>query len=108
MLVAPRRAVSRLADCHYLRHGLALRQQPFFTISAIMNPTQCRMARAGLGWSLDQLEKKSCVSRRTVLRFETGERVKLETVETMRSALVAGGAMFVDVEGRPGVTIKGG
>jgi transcriptional regulator with XRE-family HTH domain len=64
------------------------------------------MARAGLGWSVDELEQQSGISRRTVLRFETGEKVKLETVETLRSALVKGGALFVDVEGRPGVTVK--
>jgi transcriptional regulator with XRE-family HTH domain len=65
------------------------------------------MARAGLGWSVDHLEEVSGVSRRTVLRFEAGERVKLETVETLRGALVKGGALFVDVEGRLGVTVRG-
>jgi transcriptional regulator with XRE-family HTH domain len=72
-----------------------------------MKPTQCRMARAGLGWSVDDLERHSGISRRTVLRFEAGEKVKLETVERLRSALANGGALFVDVEGRPGVTVKG-
>lgn len=71
-----------------------------------MNATQCRMARAGLGWSVDELERESGISRRTVLRFETGEKVKLETAETLRSALVKGGALFVEVEGRAGVAVK--
>jgi transcriptional regulator with XRE-family HTH domain len=84
-----------------------LRQAVIFTISATMKPTQCRMARAGLGWSVDDLEKHSGISRRTVLRFEAGEKVKLETVEALRGALVQGGALFVEVEGRPGVAVNG-
>jgi len=64
------------------------------------------MARAGLGWSVADLAAKSGVAARTIARFEAGEPVKLETVEALRSALVQGGALFVDVDGRPGVTLR--
>lgn len=64
------------------------------------------MARAGLGWSVAELGDRSGISPRSILRFEAGEKVKLETVETLRSALVQGGALFVDIEGRSGVTVK--
>jgi transcriptional regulator with XRE-family HTH domain len=71
-----------------------------------MIPAQCRMARAGLGWSVADLGEYSGVSPRSILRFEAGENVKLETVETLRGALVKGGVLFIDVEGRSGVTIR--
>lgn len=83
-----------------------MRQVPKCTISADMNIAQCRMARAGIGWSLDDLAERSGVARRTIARFEAGESVKLETVESLRAALVKGGALLVEVEGRPGVTLK--
>lgn len=70
-----------------------------------MNIAQCRMARAGLGWSLDDLAAQSGIARRTVARFEAGEPVKLETVEALRSALVKGGAVFVEQAGKLGVLI---
>lgn len=42
---------------------------------------------------------------RTIARFEAGRPVKLETIEALRSALVNAGVLFVDVDGRPGVTV---
>jgi transcriptional regulator with XRE-family HTH domain len=71
-----------------------------------MLSVQCRMARAGLGWSIADLALKSDVGTRTVIRFENGEPVKLETVEALRQALVEGGALFLDLSGRVGVTVK--
>ena len=46
------------------------------------------------------------VAARTVARFEVGAPVRLETVEALRSALVQGGALFVDVDGHCGVTLR--
>ena len=74
-----------------------------------MTPTQCRMARVGLGkrgWSVNELAKRSGIAARTIARFEAGEAVKLETVEALRSALATAGALFVEVDGRPGVALK--
>lgn len=64
------------------------------------------MARAGLGWSGAYLAKVAGVTPRTVIRLESGNPVTLETQEAIRAALVKGGALFVDVEGRQGVTLK--
>jgi len=66
------------------------------------------MARAGLGWSGANLAKAAGVTPRTVIRFESGNPVTLETEEAIRAALVKGGALFVDVDGRQGVTLRKG
>lgn len=61
-----------------------------------MDITQCRMARAALRWSLDDLAAKAHVARRSVARFEAGESVRDGTVEDMREAFVQAGVRFVD------------
>lgn len=70
-----------------------------------MDATLCRMARAALDWSAKTLADKSGVSVRTIMRFEACEPVALETVERLRSALVAGGVLFVNQGGKRGVLI---
>lgn len=62
------------------------------------------MARAALGWSVADLSEQSGVKVRTLARYEAGESIGLEKIEALRSALVRAGALFVEVEGRPGVT----
>ena len=74
--------------------------------SGAMHLKQCRMARAALGWSLDDLAAKAGVARRSLAGFESGKPVRPETVEALRSALVTGGAVFVDQGGRVGVLVK--
>ena len=54
------------------------------------------MARAGLGWTLDDLAKRSSVNRRSIINFEAGSRVKPETMETLRATLAAAGAEFIN------------
>jgi transcriptional regulator with XRE-family HTH domain len=61
-----------------------------------MNVLQCRMARAGLGWSLDDLAAQSGVGRRTIAKFESGGKVLPETIEILRQTLVAHGAEFIN------------
>ncbi len=64
------------------------------------------MARAGLGWTAQELAEQSGVSVRSVMRFEAGEPMKPETVLEMAKALVAGGAMFADIDGKIGVLLN--
>lgn len=64
------------------------------------------MARAGLGWSADELARRSGVSVRSIMRFEAGEPVKPETVLEMAKALVGGGAMFAEIDGKIGVLLN--
>ena len=74
----------------------ALRQASDCTKSASMDISQCRMARAALHWSLDDLAAGSGVARRSVARFEAGESVQVETVAKLRDALEAAGVRFID------------
>ena len=62
------------------------------------------MARAALDWSGADLAKASGVSSRTVAKFELGEAVSAETIETLRAALVREGIEFHHGERRAGVS----
>jgi transcriptional regulator with XRE-family HTH domain len=68
--------------------------------------THCRMARSGLRWSLNDLARHSGVSRRTIARFELGGRVNPETVLSLRRALEAAGAKFIESDEAVGVVLK--
>lgn len=54
------------------------------------------MARAALGWSLDDLAGSSGISRMTVVRFERGDPVQPQSVQAMRRALEDNGIQFLD------------
>jgi transcriptional regulator with XRE-family HTH domain len=54
------------------------------------------MARAALGWTLDDLAAASGVSRRTVARFEAGEPVLPARVQKLREAFEVEGVVFLD------------
>lgn len=69
-----------------------------------MNIGQCRMARAALRWSLDDLAEASGVGRRTIAKFETGGSVTPELVEQLRAAFVAKGIVFTNGGKRCGVS----
>lgn len=60
-----------------------------------MTPTQSKMARAGLGWSLPDLATASGVSRMTAVRFESGQTVAPETVTAIRTAYEANGVILL-------------
>ncbi|WP_249340389.1 helix-turn-helix transcriptional regulator [Sphingopyxis sp. 2PD] len=70
-----------------------------------MTPTQSRMARAALKWSLTDLATQAGVGRATVARLELGEPVAVETIDKMKAALSAAGADFTRRAGRVGVTV---
>ena len=61
----------------------------------MITPAQCRMARAGLGWSETQLARAVGVGLATVNRFETGQvQTQPATVEAIQRALEAAGVEF--------------
>ena len=85
-----------------------MRQGDGYIIFALMNRTQCRMARAALEWSGVDLAKASGVSARTVAKFELGESVSADTVEALRSAFAREGIEFHSGEARLGVSYRRG
>lgn len=68
-----------------------------------MNVTQCRMARAAIGWSLDDLAQHSGVSRRTIAKYEAGGNVLPHLRENLRSVFVRHGIEFINGGRRIGV-----
>ena len=63
---------------------------------AELNVVQCRMARAALDWSRDELAAASGVSVRTIARFEAGEDVLPTRVQKMRRGFEEYGVLFID------------
>ncbi|MDX8456016.1 transcriptional regulator [Mesorhizobium sp. VK9D] len=72
-----------------------------------MNPVQCRMARAALGWGVLDLSKEAKISTQTIVRFERGETLKQSTVDLIRSTFERAGIEFIPENGRgPGVRLS--
>lgn len=61
-----------------------------------MRIEQCRSARALLNWSAADLAQAAKLGSATVRRFESGQTVQPESIDTMRRALEAAGVLFID------------
>lgn len=59
-----------------------------------MTSTHFRMALAGLRWTLDDLAHQSGISRITVARHQSGQKVGKGSVDAMQKALESAGATF--------------
>lgn len=67
---------------------------------------QCRMARAAIEWSTQDLAARAGVGVNTVNRFEGGQDARISSVEKMQRALEAAGVEFiVENGGGPGVRL---
>jgi transcriptional regulator with XRE-family HTH domain len=72
----------------------------------ILQPVQCRMARAALGMGVRELAAAAKVSVDTVARFERGEELKERTIDALQQALEAAGIKLIDENGGgPGVRL---
>jgi ribosome-binding protein aMBF1 (putative translation factor) len=61
---------------------------------------QCRMARAALGWNMQELATKAGVGINTVNRFESGAgQPRGVTLDALRGALEAAGVEFIAENG---------
>lgn len=69
-----------------------------------MNYTQCKMARAGLGWSVKKLGEVAKVTPNTVSRYENGKDSYVSTSDKLRKALESSGK--VRFEGEDGVFVE--
>ncbi len=83
-----------------------MRQGGTFIKNDWMNITQCRMARAALGWSRIELGAAAGITGRTVARFEDGEAVQAESIQKMRAALEAAGVQFLDRGAATGALVQ--
>lgn len=71
-----------------------------------MKPSQVKMARAALDWSLDDLARAAGVHRNTVSNFETGKYAgDPATLEKMQRALEKAGIEFTNGDS-PGVRVR--
>jgi transcriptional regulator with XRE-family HTH domain len=59
-----------------------------------MTPTQCRLARTLLRWSIRRLAKETGLVTNTILNFETGHSVRQSTVDTIRNVFAANGVQI--------------
>lgn len=65
----------------------------------VINPAQCRMARAALGLGVRELAGAASVSPNTIARLERGEDLKPATLSAIRAALEAAGVEFIAENG---------
>lgn len=74
----------------------------------MMNPAQCRAARALLDWSQQQLADAAGVGVVTIRQFEGGaSEPRRSTLDVLRRAFEAAGVIFVEENGEgPGVRLR--
>jgi DNA-binding XRE family transcriptional regulator len=61
-----------------------------------MKGTKCRMARAAVGWSLDDLAAAAGVNKRMIMRPEANEPVQATNSAKMREVLEREGVVFIE------------
>lgn len=65
-----------------------------------INPSQCRAARALLGWSQDQLASASKVAKATIANFEAERRQPYDrTLDDLIKAFEAAGVVLIPENG---------
>jgi transcriptional regulator with XRE-family HTH domain len=74
----------------------------------VVKPSQVRMARAALRWSLEELARRAGVHRNTVYNFETEKFAgDQQSIAAIRQALQEAGVEFIEDDGGgPGVRLK--
>jgi transcriptional regulator with XRE-family HTH domain len=66
----------------------------------IITPEQCRAARALLGWSQDELENSSRVSKKTIAEFEREAQIPYDkTLREIEMAFLANGILLINENG---------
>lgn len=62
----------------------------------MIGPQHLRMARAGLGWTLIDLSKRSEVNPNTISRYEQGQEGMVGKLRKLEAALRAAGVVFAE------------
>ncbi|WP_434055103.1 MAG: helix-turn-helix transcriptional regulator [Roseibium sp.] len=74
----------------------------------MINPKQCRAARAWLGWSQDDLAERAKCARRTIAAFEQEKSVPFDrTLRDIQKALEDAGITFL-MAGARGIGLREG
>lgn len=72
----------------------------------MINPRQCRAARAWLGWSQDDLAEKAVCARRTIAAFEQEKSVPFDrTLRDLQRAFEDAGITFL-MDGARGIGLQ--
>jgi DNA-binding XRE family transcriptional regulator len=71
-----------------------------------MKSIQSKMARAAIGWQVEDLAREVVASPDTIHRFERGDELQLGTVQAIREAFEAQGVRFIEEGGEIGVVIR--
>ena len=66
----------------FSQHGMSI-----MSISS----TQCKMARYGLGWKVEDLAARSGVMPGTISRFERGHKARVGTIDAIENAFLETG-----------------
>jgi len=72
----------------------------------MMLPLHVRMARAALGWTLQELANKANVNLNTVSRYETGREIRSGTMESIESAFAAAGVALIYEDAQGGIGVR--
>jgi transcriptional regulator with XRE-family HTH domain len=72
----------------------------------MMRPVHLRMARAALGWTLQELANKADVNMNTISRYETGKEVLSGTLQKIEDVLKNEGIVFIEPDERSGFGIR--
>jgi transcriptional regulator with XRE-family HTH domain len=66
----------------------------------MITPSQCRAARAILGWTVKELARRAHTSPSTVVRFETeAHTANATTIMALKHAFEAAGVRFTETGG---------
>lgn len=60
-----------------------------------MTPKQCKMARAGLGWTVSDLAEKAGTRPATISNFERGGVALTTTAQMLKEAILATGRVVL-------------
>src|SRR3712207_6571695 len=90
------------------RYGIHVRAEAQELRNRItMQPVQCRMARAALGWGVRDLASAAQVSPDTIARLERSETLYPRTFVAIRGAMENAGVVFLGKNGGgPGVRLR--
>jgi len=71
-----------------------------------MSPAHVRMARAGLNWTLQDLENRTGVNKNTLSRYEAGAAILSDTLQKIERVFKAEGVLFIDEDEHLGPGVR--